>query len=306
MSGIIRRIVRAWILLGIGLVLSRPMRAGASTPPDSGEAIPGFAQLAGEVRKSCGTGGAERAALPIGVFDSGTGGLAVLNAILQVDAFDNERREPLASGDGRRDFECERFVFLADQANMPYGNYPAIGKTRYLRELVLRDAEFLMGRSYWPNANAESPQLDKRSVKAIVIACNTATAYGKSDIERLLEEAGADVPVVGVIDAGAEAAIETLGEAADATIGVMATMGTVASGAYPRAIRAIAVQRGWEDRVNVAQQGSLGLAGAIDQAREFIVVDGGESKPRGDYRGPGVGNRQAPIDVGHLARYGFD
>ena len=61
---------------------------------------------------------------PIGVFDSGTGGLTVLEQILELDQFDNRRQALLEKGDGRRDFAREDFIFLADQANMPYGNYP--------------------------------------------------------------------------------------------------------------------------------------------------------------------------------------
>ena len=65
-------------------------------------------------------------ALPIGVFDSGTGGLTVLEAILALDAFNNETGKP--GTDGKPDFSKEYFQYLADQANMPYGNYAAENK----------------------------------------------------------------------------------------------------------------------------------------------------------------------------------
>ncbi|HAL71245.1 MAG TPA: hypothetical protein DCP71_05675, partial [Verrucomicrobiales bacterium] len=58
--------------------------------------------------------------LPIGVFDSGIGGLTVLEALLTLDAFNNETLKP--GPDGKPDFENERFIYLGDQANMPYGN----------------------------------------------------------------------------------------------------------------------------------------------------------------------------------------
>src|SRR3569623_1741006 len=54
--------------------------------------------------------------LPVGVFDSGIGGLTVLNAILNADAFHNDNLKPGA--DGVRDFASERFIYLGDQANM--------------------------------------------------------------------------------------------------------------------------------------------------------------------------------------------
>src|SRR3954468_5284684 len=67
----------------------------------------------------------DRSRLPIGVFDSGIGGLTVLEAILKIDAFNNKTLQP--GPDGVPDLEGEEFVYLGDQANMPYGNYPARG-----------------------------------------------------------------------------------------------------------------------------------------------------------------------------------
>ena len=81
--------------------------------------------------------------LPIGVFDSGIGGLTVLEAILTLDDFHNDDLKP--GPDGRPDFANERFVYLGDQANMPYGNYAQAGRADFLRELILKDAIFLLG-----------------------------------------------------------------------------------------------------------------------------------------------------------------
>ena len=85
--------------------------------------------------------------LPIGIFDSGTGGLAVLQQILQLDQFHNATHAAQPGGDGLPDFAAEQFVFLADQANMPYGNYPAVGKRSFLVQLILEDAIFLLAVS---------------------------------------------------------------------------------------------------------------------------------------------------------------
>ncbi|MHB8902320.1 MAG: glutamate racemase, partial [Thermoguttaceae bacterium] len=126
------------------------------------------------------------ARLPIGVFDSGIGGLTVLEALLAADAFDNETLRP--GPDGRPDLAGERFIYLGDQANMPYGNYPARGREDYLRELVLKDAVFLLGKRYHARGadGALELRLDKPPVKAIVIACNTATAYGLENVREVL------------------------------------------------------------------------------------------------------------------------
>ncbi len=128
---------------------------------------------------------------PLGVFDSGLGGLTVVRAL----------REALPHED---------IVYLGDTARVPYGTKGPATITRY----ALTCANHLVARG----------------VKAIVIACNTVSAVAP---ERLRVEL--DLPVLGVIEPGARAA-------ADATrlfkVGVLATAGTIASGAYPRALSA--------------------------------------------------------------------
>jgi glutamate racemase len=102
----------------------------------------------------------------------------------------------------------EHIVYLGDTARVPYGTKGPATVTRY----ALGCAKHLVGRD----------------VKAIVVACNTVSAVAP---ERLRVEL--DLPVLGVIEPGARAAV-----AATRTgrIGVLATAGTIASGAYPRAV----------------------------------------------------------------------
>ncbi|MDB4946165.1 MAG: Glutamate racemase [Labilithrix sp.] len=132
---------------------------------------------------------------PLGVFDSGLGGLTVVRAL----------REALPN---------ENIVYLGDTARVPYGTKGPDTVTRY----ALTCANHLVGRG----------------VKAIVIACNTVSAVAP---ERLRVEL--DLPVLGVIEPGARAA-------AAATrlfkVGVLATAGTIASGAYPRALSAVSTR----------------------------------------------------------------
>ena len=248
--------------------------------------------------------------MPIGVFDSGTGGLTVLEKILTIDAFENQTNQLTPSGDGKPDFANESFIFLADQANMPYGNYPVVGKEEFLEELIVKDAWFLMGQKRFRlDDSGESgeryTEVKKASVKAIVIACNTATAYGQDDIEKVIDDAGLDVKVVGVIDAGAKGAVESL-KGEDGTIGVVPTRGTVLSGAYPIAIRRIADSSGQAQRIEVIQQGAFGLAGAIDGAAEFILPDPKNNNARNDYRGPSMTHPEVTIRQDILNRYDFD
>lgn len=202
--------------------------------------------------------GADLSDLPIGVFDSGIGGLTVLEALLTADVFHNDDLKPGA--DGRPDFENERFIYLGDQANMPYGNYSAVGKVDYLRELILKDAVFLLGKRFWPNADAAAPRHDKPPVKAIVIACNTATAYGLADIREAVKAWGIPVIVVGVVEAGARGLLKASEEGA---VGVLATVGTCASEVYPKTIRSTLGLAG-RSAAAVTQFGSANLAGVIE------------------------------------------
>jgi glutamate racemase len=242
--------------------------------------------------------------LPIGVFDSGIGGLTVLEAILNLDAFDNERLSPGA--DGRRDFENEQFVYLGDQANMPYGNYPAADRAEYLKELILKDAAFLLGRRYWAAPDAIEPRFDKPPVKAIVLACNTATAWGLDDIRALASSLKIPVFVVGVVEAGAKGVVQqSQRNASPRTVAVLATVGTCSINAYPNSIRQAAGQAGQRQPV-VIQQGSLGLAGAIEGDPAFVCPSDDQKTSRPEYQGPSAIHKTAKINSQLLATYAFD
>ena len=130
---------------------------------------------------------------PIGVFDSGLGGLTVAHAIMT--------RLP-----------GENLVYFGDTARVPYGPKSPETVQRYSREI----AAFLL----------------EQGVKAIVVACNTATAHA---LPMLRDEL--DVPVIGVVEPGARAAVKAT---RTGRVGVIATAGTIRSGAYVRAIHAAA------------------------------------------------------------------
>jgi len=131
--------------------------------------------------------------LPIGVFDSGIGGLTVLRALRQA-------------------MPGERFVYLGDTARLPYGTKTAGTVARY--------------------ALQAGGELVRRGIKCLVVACNTASSAALP----ALREAYAPLPVLGVIDPGAVAAVQA---SRTGRIGVLATEATVRSGAYERAILAL-------------------------------------------------------------------
>jgi glutamate racemase len=228
--------------------------------------------------------------LPIGVFDSGTGGLTILDAMLTLDAFNNTTGLPGA--DGKPDFTTEYFQYLADQANMPYGNYAAEKKTDLLKEHIFKNMEyFLQKESFKPD------------VKMIVLACNTATAYALEDIRTRLANEGFNVPVLGVIDAGSKAALEYQQKNGAGTIGVFATAGTVASNGYPRTLQAMAKAKGLP-ALSIISQGGAGLAESIDRDWSYFVDT--ITKARTDYKGPSLKNNTYAIDTLLLAAYHFD
>ena len=186
---------------------------------------------------------------PIGVFDSGIGGFSVLERMLTIDRFDNETGEERP--DGRADFDDERFVYFGDQANMPYGRYDAAGRADFLRELAVRDAQFVLG------GEGHDPS------KAVVIACNTATAYGFGRVKAMARPGDADV--IGVVSAGAAGALAATGNAARPfAIAVLATPATIASGVYERALRSGLAARGGSADVEIACRGGYGLAEAVE------------------------------------------
>lgn len=244
----------------------------------------------------------EKKMLPIGVFDSGTGGLTVLEVLLTVDRMNNitGSEEP----DGIPDFIGENFTYLADQANMPYGNYSSEGKDDYLKELVVKDALFLLGDKYYRNAIDKEPLGEKEPAKILVIACNTATAYGLGDVRTLLEQSNTGVKVIGVINAGVNALFDILEPKDSVAVGVMATVGTIDSGAYERTIHEMAGERGYEGVINVVNQPGAGFAEAVDSEKDF--VNRSLEAPRESYRGPRLGNGPDDIKPELLPVYNFD
>lgn len=119
---------------------------------------------------------------PVGVFDSGVGGLTVAREIM-------------------RNLPSEKIVYFGDTARVPYGNKSQETIIRFCRQII----HFLQ----------------EQEVKAIVIACNTASAFALEEVQGEV-----DIPIIGVIEAGAKvAAMETKNK----RVGVIGTEGTIGS-----------------------------------------------------------------------------
>ncbi|MGO4822577.1 MULTISPECIES: glutamate racemase [unclassified Flavobacterium] len=239
--------------------------------------------------------------LPIGVFDSGTGGLTVLKAIVDYDQYQNNSHQ--SGADGVLDFNKESFIYLADQANMPYGNYAAVHKEDLLKEHIIKDTQFLMSKNYYSDFNDRSVNTDKKPVKVIVIACNTATAYGKEHIEEFIKKANSGIKVIGVIDAGVRGVLETMKKDENAIIGVLATAGTVSSKGYQNTILKFKDELGFTGNIEVFSQGGVGIAEAVDEDANYFNKN--LKNPREDYKGPSL-NGDLKIDKTLFDIYNFD
>ena len=119
---------------------------------------------------------------PVGVFDSGVGGLTVAREIM-------------------RNLPSEKIVYFGDTARVPYGSKSKETVTRFSRQII----RFLQ----------------EQNVKAIVVACNTASSFALDTLEKEF-----DLPILGVIEAGATVAAQATG---NGRIGVIGTEGTINS-----------------------------------------------------------------------------
>jgi len=241
--------------------------------------------------------------LPIGIFDSGTGGLTVLDAVIKMDRFDNRTHEQ--GSDGIPDFISEKFIYLGDRANMPYGRYPSEGKTDFLKELIIKDVRFLLSDKYFLNPEHKIPRGKKSPVKAVVIACNTATAYGFELIEQITERWGLDIKTLGIIESGAKEAVETTPLSEKEMIGIFATEGTCDSGGYVRALKKFCDKKNHKE-IKVVQQPCFGLAGAIDGDPAYITYYPEKNREPEIYQGPGIGHPKYPIDLSLWKEYKFE
>lgn len=126
---------------------------------------------------------------PLGFFDSGVGGLTVVRAVQQL-------------------LPAESIVYLGDTARLPYGSK----SPETIRQFADQDVRFLLGHE----------------VKAVVVACNTATAHALPQLREHYR-----VPILGVIEPGVDAA---LADPRAERIGIIATRGTIGSHAYQHAL----------------------------------------------------------------------
>jgi len=187
---------------------------------------------------NAGMNAAQVRTLPIGVFDSGVGGLTVLDAL--------QKRMP-----------GEDLVYLGDTARLPYGTKSPASISRY--------------------ALRATAHLQRQGIKLLVVACNTASAVALDD----LREQMAPLPVIGVVEPGADAAVCARPGGRHL---VMATEATVRLGAYRQAIRhrdgaATVREHACEMLVSLAEEGWTDGDIATAIVRRYLDEAGGA-----DYR----------------------
>lgn len=159
-------------------------------------------------------------AFPIGVFDSGVGGLSILRAL-------------------RAQLPHEHFIYFADTGHAPYGE---------------RSEAFVIERS----ARIATQLVEAHAIKALVVACNTATAVAIHD----LRERHPTLPIIGVEPALRPAASHTR----TGRIAVLATRGTLSSAKFG------ALHASLKDRAEFVLQPCDGLAAAIEAANDDQIA----------------------------------
>jgi glutamate racemase len=166
---------------------------------------------------------------PIGVFDSGIGGLTVVRALA--------KRLPR-----------ERLIYFGDTARVPYGPKSA----EVVKQYALQDAAFLM----------------TKDVKMIVVACNTVSAVALDEVKKRFS-----LPILGVIQPGASAAVTST---KNRKVGVIGTVGTIASCAYTDAIHNLdssieVTAQACPLFVPLAEEGLLDHPATVLLARDYLT-----------------------------------
>ena len=172
--------------------------------------------------------------LPIGIFDSGVGGLTVLKAI-------------------RKLLPAENLVYLGDTARLPYGTKSPVSITRYAKQATA--------------------MLQEKRIKLLVVACNTASAVALD----ALREHMSPLPVIGVVEPGADAAVAARPGGSHL---VLATEATVRLGAYRKAIESLdpaatVREQACELLVALAEEGWTQGDIATSIVRQYLLEAGG-------------------------------
>jgi glutamate racemase len=165
---------------------------------------------------------------PIGIFDSGIGGLTVVKRFLS-------------------NLPNENIIYFGDTARVPYGSKSNDTVTEY----SLQDARFLINKN----------------VKAIVVACNTASSVAIEELRNTF-----DVPIIGMIGPGSKAALR---ETKNKKIGVIGTRATISNHAYARKMKsldsAIAVfEKACPLFVPLAEEGWIKKGATYEIAEEYL------------------------------------
>lgn len=183
----------------------------------------------------------EMAERPMGVFDSGVGGLTVVSQLFRI-------------------LPQEDIIYFGDTAHLPYGSKSKEAVTRYSLEI----ANFLR----------------TQKAKIIVVACNTASSFALSSLTENIE-----IPVIGVIEPGAQAAIDAT---RNSKIGIIGTEGTIKSRAFEEALKRIdknvkvfsracplfvpLVEEGWLDEPETSQIAEKYLAPLKNESIDTLIL----------------------------------
>lgn len=165
---------------------------------------------------------------PIGVFDSGIGGLTVVKRLAST-------------------LPNEDIIYFGDTARVPYGSK----SNSTVIEYSIQDTNFLLGKN----------------VKAVIVACNTASSVAINDLKEKF-----DIPIIGMIEPGAEMAIR---ETKNKRIGVIGTRSTIGNQAYSKEIKRLdnnvkVFEKACPLFVPLAEEGWIGHKATYEIAEEYL------------------------------------
>jgi glutamate racemase len=178
---------------------------------------------------------------PLGVFDSGVGGLTVVKALKKI-------------------LPNEDIIYFGDTARVPYGTKSQTTITQF----AMQDTKFLI----------------ERNVKMIIVACHSVSSVCLDDLKKTF-----DLPIIGVIEPGAKAAVRST---KNNRIGVIGTHATILSGAYERAIKKLSkeveiiakatplfvplAEEGWVNNAITYQIAKAYLAPMIEENTDTLLL----------------------------------
>lgn len=244
----------------------------------------------------------DMASLPIGMFDSSVDGIMVMERFLTIDQFDNITGARVS--DGIPDFGGENFQFLIDMANGPYIDYIEGGNVDFLKEHLMTNLFFLMGKSFYTLSVDDFKSGQKDRVKAVVSLTNTADYTVGEDFSNFAKESGSNILSVGLMSSAISALFDDISAKSEVCIGILSSGDDITVREYESAIRKSAGKLNYGGTIKIAGHRAQGLSEAILNDYDYISML--STSVRSGYKGPDILENIDYVDNMVLGKYHFN